>query len=109
MSQWTKICKKTQMIPDTGLCAKGKNDEQIAFFWERKSDKLFAVSNHCPFANANVLSRGLLAELDGVLSIASPIYKQHFNLETGICLEDESVSIKSYEIRETEGQVEILL
>ena len=57
MSQWTKICKKTQLLADTGLCAKGNDDQQIALFLEGKSKQLFAIDNHCPFSKANVLSR----------------------------------------------------
>lgn len=106
---WTKICKLDMMYADAGICVQGKNGEQIAVFLEGKSNELFAISNHCPFANANVLSRGLMAELSGELTIASPIYKQHFNLKTGVCLEDETVKLKTYQVRETNGEVEIAL
>jgi len=106
---WTKVCKKDMMFPDTGLCVKGSDGEQIALFWEGVSDQLFAISNHCPFANANVLSRGLMAEFSGTLTVASPIYKQHFNLKTGECLEDENVKVKTFQVRENEGSVEVMV
>lgn len=105
---WTKVCKKDLMIPDTGLCVKGSNGEHIAVFWEGATNQLFAISNQCPFANASVLSRGLLAEFSGKLTVASPVYKQHFDLKTGECLEDETVSLKTFQVRESEGMVEVM-
>ncbi|BCE02389.1 nitrite reductase small subunit NirD [Marinicellulosiphila megalodicopiae] len=106
---WTKVCKLDMMYADAGVCVQGNNGEQIAVFLEGASNELFAVSNHCPFAKANVLSRGLMAELSGKLTITSPIYKQHYDLKTGECLEDETVKIKTYPVREVEGVVEVAL
>ena len=40
--------------------------------------------------------------------IASPIYKQTFDLRSGACLDDPSVSIAVYGVRVREGRVEIL-
>ena len=45
-----------------------------------------------------------MAELEGVLTVASPIYKQHFDLKTGQCLEDD-IKIKTYAIREVDGDI----
>ena len=109
MSQWKKICNTAELLADTGLCAKGSEDQQIAIFFEKKSQQLFAIDNHCPFSKANVLSRGLMAELNGVLTVASPIYKQHFDLKTGQCLEDENVNVDTFQIRENAGNIEVLL
>jgi nitrite reductase (NADH) small subunit len=41
--------------------------------------------------------------------VASPIYKQHFSLATGQCLEDHSVSIACYESRTEGDSVQILI
>lgn len=35
------------------------------------------------------MSRGIIGDLQGERVIASPIYKQHFSLATGRCLEDK--------------------
>lgn len=67
-----------------------------------KETKLFTLYNYDPFSQANVLSRGLIggttvtndAGIDeAVLYVASPIYKQRFNLATGQCLDDKSVML----------------
>lgn len=103
------ICKLNDIIPEGGVCAliEGK---QVAFF-RTKDDQLFAIDNFDPFSNANVLSRGLIGgthiktELqDGsvkeqeVIYIASPIYKQRFDLATGQCLDDDTVKLDCYDV-----------
>ncbi len=99
------VCKLNDIIPETGVCAlvKGK---QIAVFRTNKND-LFALENYDPFSRANVLSRGLIGGTtltsetgidELVLYVASPIYKQRFNLNTGQCLDDESVLLNTYKV-----------
>jgi len=88
-----KICRLDDIVPDTGVCAL-VGGEQVALF--RIADRVFAIGNRDPFSGANVLSRGIVGDLKGELVVASPIYKQHFSLVTGRCIEDESVSVPVY-------------
>lgn len=104
-----KICTLDDIIPEAGVCAlvsTEAGDKQVAIF-RTKEDELFAIDNFDPFSNANVLSRGLIGgtvvtneagEETDVLYVASPIYKQRFNLATGQCLDDETVKLGSYEV-----------
>lgn len=106
--QWQTVCHLNDLIPHSGVAAK-VNDAQLALYYLPESDRIFAIDNYCPFANANVLSRGIFGDLQGKLVIASPVYKQHFCLDTGKCLEDESVSINTYVTRIENNQVEVAL
>lgn len=106
MSNWTKIIEKEKLTPDTGVCAL-VNGKQVAIFLERKSDQLFAIDNYCPAGKANILSRGLLCSVKDELTVASPLYKEHFSLTTGACLEDETLSVPVYDVRVTDGIVEV--
>ena len=56
-----------------------------------------------------MLSRGIVGDKAGVLKIASPIYKQSFNLETGACLDDASVALSTYPVRLREGRIEVMV
>jgi len=96
MSEWTDICHRDDIVPNTGRCALF-NGEQVAIF--RVNEDFYAINNHCPFSRANVLSRGIVGSLSEHKVVASPLYKQHFDLETGQCLEDQSVTIKTYAVR----------
>ncbi|MGB2078344.1 MAG: nitrite reductase small subunit NirD [Vibrio sp.] len=106
MSAWTKVCKLDDIMPKTGVCAL-VNGKQVAIFRPRFDDQVFAISNMDPFAQSNVLSRGLICEHDEKLWVASPLKKQRFNLATGQCMEDEAMSVPSYEVRVKGNQVEV--
>jgi nitrite reductase (NADH) small subunit len=69
---------------------------------------VYAIQNFDPFSKAFVLSRGIVGDRGGVLKVASPIYKQSFDLRTGQCLDDAAVRIRTYPSRIVEGRVEIL-
>lgn len=107
-SQWVDVCSKDALQPDSGVCAL-IDGRQIAIFYMPKSEKIYAIDNFDPFGRANVLSRGLIGDLNGVPVVASPLYKQHFNLETGQCLEDDSVKIGAYSVRIIAQTVQLAL
>ncbi len=96
MSNWANICHIDDILPNMGRCALFVG-EQVAIF--RVKDKLYAVNNHCPFSDSNTISRGLVGSLADKIVVASPLYKQHFDLNTGQCLEDENVKLKTYAVR----------
>ncbi|QXO16391.1 nitrite reductase small subunit NirD [Vibrio ostreae] len=108
MSQWLKICDINEIVPGTGVCAL-VNGEQVALFRPGQESSVAAIANLDPFAKANVLSRGLIGEHQGELWVASPLKKQRFNLRTGLCLEDERFSVKTYQTRVCDGMVEVAL
>ena len=106
MSQWNTICSLDEIIPATGVCALvGKN--QVAIFRPRANDEVYAISNIDPFFEASVLSRGIIAEHQGDLWVASPLKKQRFRLRDGLCMEDESRSVAHSEARVKDGQVQV--
>nr|WP_318383350.1 nitrite reductase small subunit NirD [uncultured Enterobacter sp.] len=106
MSQWNTICNLTDIIPQTGVCAL-VNDQQVAIFRPRQDDQVFAISNIDPFFESSVLSRGLIAEHNGELWVASPLKKQRFRLRDGLCLEDESHSVAHFDARVKDGVVQV--
>ncbi len=69
--------------------------EQVAIFLESKNSEIYAVSNYDPIGEANVLSRGLICSLGDKLTVASPLYKQHFCLATGECVEEPEHQLKT--------------
>jgi nitrite reductase (NADH) small subunit len=108
MQDWVAVCKLADIVPDTGVCAL-VHGQQVAVF--RLSgdadDSVYAIANLDPFSKANVLSRGIVGDLQGELVVASPIYKQHFSLTTGQCLEEADVRIAVFPVRVEDGVVEI--
>ncbi len=102
-SGWHSVCDLEDICPDTGVCA-WVDGRQIAVF-RTTEHGLHALDNHDPESGANVLSRGIVGDLGGEPVVASPVYKQHFSLVTGRCLEDPSVQVRVYPLRVLDGQV----
>lgn len=106
-NSWQSICSTSDLIKNSGVCALLANQEQVALF-QVGSDKVYAVSNFDPFGKANVLYRGLIGETQGNVYVASPLLKQRFMLNSGVCLDDDAYTIKTYETRIADGKLEIL-
>jgi len=102
-TQWRPICQRSDLVADSGVCALlGDLSVEIRsvalFFIPDREPQLYAVDNWDPIAKAGVISRGLVAEIDGELTVASPLYKHHFRLSDGVCLEDETVKLTTYPV-----------
>ena len=103
--QWNPICAIDQIVPDTGVCALVEGRQVAVFRVGDASPRLFAIDNYDPNSHASVLSRGLVGSLGERIVVASPIYKQHFDLQTGECLEAPQHSVASYPVRVEDGRV----
>lgn len=100
---WTWVCELDDIVPNTGVCAL-VNEEQVAIFRVGESE-LYALDNYDPNAHASVLSRGLIGNLGERRVVASPIYKQHFDLRTGECLEAPEYSVRAWPVTLQDGHV----
>lgn len=99
---WTDVCTVDDILPDTGVCARVAG-RHVAIF-RVGADRFFAIDNVDPKAGASVLSRGLVGNLGEHLVVASPLYKHHFDLRTGACLEMPEHSVRAHAVQVT-GQV----
>ncbi len=88
-----EVCRLDQLVPGRGVAALVAG-EQVAIF--RFGDAIYAVGNRDPFSGANVIARGLMGSIDGTRFVASPVYKQRFELVTGRCLDDPDVRLPVY-------------
>ena len=102
MSGWTAICAVEDILPEAGVCAL-VGGRQIAVF--RAGDGLYALDNIDPASGASVLSRGIVGDVKGESVVASPLYKHHYSLRTGRCLEDTGESVNVYPVRAMDGRV----
>ena len=103
---WTPVCALEDIAPNTGVCAlvEGK---QVAIFRIDKEERLYAIGNYDPAGKANVLSRGLIAQLGGSVNVTSPLYKHHYDLDSGVCQEDDTLKVPTYNVRQHGGMVEV--
>jgi NAD(P)H-dependent nitrite reductase small subunit len=103
---WTGVCRLQDLLPDTGIRALVAG-VQVAVFRIADQDRLFALSAIDPFSDAAVLSRGIVGDIGGDVVVTSPIFKQHFRLADGVCVEDDSVRIPVFAVRLVADVVEV--
>jgi len=78
---WTDICSINDLTPNAGICALF-NEQQVA---------------------------SLMGSTEETVYVASPLYKQRFNLVTGECLDSdkEEHKLKTFAIRIENEQVQL--
>ena len=102
---WVDVCPLEKLISGRGVCALG-GGLQVAGF-RIAGEEIYAISNLDPFSRAFVLSRGIVGSKADRLKVASPIYKQSCDLDTGVCLDDATVSVRTFEVRVEGGIVQV--
>ena len=102
---WHAICTIDRLTADRGVAALVDGNEVAVFLLS--TGELFAVDNADPFSGAAVLARGLVGETAGVPFVASPVYKQRFDLRTGACLDDPEIAIATWRVRASGDVVEV--
>lgn len=113
--RWETVCPLERLLPERGAAAllgAGGEPVQVALF--RMADgpggeqgTVHAIGNVDPFSGAAVLSRGIVGDRGGVPVVASPVYKQAFNLVTGECLDDPEVRVPVYPVRVADGWLQV--
>lgn len=119
------VCNIDDLIPFSGVAVKVESQQLAIFYLPRdgksegqregqregdsEGDEVFVLDNYDPLGRANVISRGIVGDRAGALVVASPLYKQHFDLRTGQCQEDPGVCIGAYEAKIEEGKVWVRL
>ncbi|WP_395293167.1 nitrite reductase small subunit NirD [Kitasatospora hibisci] len=87
-TRWQPVCTLDDLQPGRGVAVLLGAD-QVAVFRDR-AGALHAVDNRDPFSGAHVLSRGLMGSRGDRPTLASPMYKQVFDLTDGRCLDEET-------------------
>lgn len=104
---WTDVCPVDDILPDTGVCALVQG-RHVAVF-RVGADRFFAIDNVDPKSGASVLSRGLVGSLGERVVVASPLYKQHIDLQSGECIEQPELSVSAHAVRTEGGLVQVSL
>ena len=104
--EWITVCCASELAEQLGVGAL-VSGRQVAVF--KVDGEIYAIDNFDPFSQANVMSRGIVGDLKGELVVASPIYKQHFSLVSGKCLEEQDVALGTHSVRVQDGMVQVAL
>jgi nitrite reductase (NADH) small subunit len=104
---FTPICSVDDILPNTGVAAL-VGDRHVAVF-RVGQDGFHAIDNIDPRSGASVLARGLVGNLGERIVVVSPLYKNHFDLHTGECLEAPEQSVRAHAVRVQYGRVLVAL
>lgn len=102
---WTTVCLLRELLPERGVAAL-VGGEPVAVFRTHDGEVL-AVGNVDPFSGASVMSRGIVGTRGDTPTVASPVYKQVFDLRSGRCLDTEGVALATYGVRVLGGVVQV--
>ncbi len=107
-TDWQPLCALNDLVANSGVVARC-GDHQVALFYlpAENGQQVFAIGNRDPKSGANVIGRGIVGQLGGDLVIASPLYKQHFRLSDGSCLEYPEQQLPVWPVRLRGERVEI--
>ena len=93
-----EVCHVSDLINGSGVAVLVGKTQIALFYLPDLSPGIFAVDNTDPITNANVIARGIVGDIKGELVVASPLYKDHFCLKTGRCIEKPEYSIGTYRV-----------
>ena len=104
---YVAVCRSDRLIPDRGVAAL-IDGRQVAVF-VLTTGAVHAVDNVDRCSGAPVLSRGLVGDADGAPTVASPLYKQRFDLRTGRCLDADVEPLAVHDVVVVDGVVHVRL
>ncbi|RXN90658.1 nitrite reductase (NAD(P)H) small subunit [Achromobacter aloeverae] len=109
-ASWRPACLRADLVAGSGVVAL-VDGRQVAIFHvpDHPEQPVYALSNKDPQSGANVIGRGILAHLAGELVVASPMYKQHFRLRDGQCVEDATQALRAWPARLEGDEVWVLM
>ncbi|ATG56229.1 nitrite reductase (NAD(P)H) small subunit [Brachybacterium ginsengisoli] len=108
-ANWERLCPLSHLEVERGRAAL-VGEEQVALFLLPDGD-IRAVDNHDPYSGANVISRGIVGSRGGRPTIASPIYKQVFDLRSGTCVNTRGKDVRRlrvWPVRTLDGDLYLL-
>lgn len=104
---WHRICPVDDLELFWGEAALVAG-RQVALF-RTGLQEVFAVAQEDPATGAYVMARGILGSKGTRPTIASPLHKEVYDLETGECFSTPGLRIEAFGTRIVDGFVEVEL
>jgi nitrite reductase (NADH) small subunit len=105
VTDWEPVCPVAELEVGRGVTALA-HAQAVAIFL-LPDGTVHALGNHDPFAVTAGLARGIVGTRAGVPFVASPVHRHAFDLRTGACLEEPSVSVPVFDAEVRDGIVHV--
>ncbi|WP_422116191.1 nitrite reductase small subunit NirD [Brachybacterium sp. UNK5269] len=105
-ANWMHVCSLSALEVERGRAAL-VGHEQVALFL-LTDGSVRAVDNYDPYSGANVISRGIVGSRGDRPTVASPMYKQIFDLRSGTCVETQGKEfrrLRVWPVRTRDGEL----
>ena len=102
---WHRACAVHELEPFWGEAIL-VGTTQIALFFISE-DEIYAVDHVDPDTGAAVMARGIVGSRGDRPTVASPLHKQVYDLETGACFGNPDLLLTTYRTRIVDGVIEI--
>jgi len=104
-AEWTSVCPLDRLEPLWGEAAL-IHGVQVALVL-LPDGSLYAVSNQDPATGSFVMSRGIVGSRGARPTLASPLHKQVYDLETGECFTTPDHVLRTFPVRIDHGTVQV--
>ncbi|MFE4836068.1 nitrite reductase small subunit NirD [Arthrobacter sp. NPDC056691] len=104
---WHRVCAVEDLEPAWGEAALVAG-RQVAVF-RTAPGEVFAVAQEDPATGAFVMARGILGSRGTRPTIASPLHKEVYDLETGECFGNADLRLAAFSTRIVDGFIEVEL
>ncbi|WP_284986167.1 nitrite reductase small subunit NirD [Arthrobacter sp. fls2-241-R2A-172] len=104
---WQRVCPVDELELAWGEAAL-IGGRQIALFRTAPTE-VFAVAQQDPATLANVMARGIIGSKGSRPTIASPLHKEVYDLETGECFTNPDLRLDAFRTRLVDGFIEVEL
>ena len=106
-TRWAAVCRLDDLLPERGAAALF-GDVQVAVF-RLHGDTVRAIGNRDPLSGAYVMSRGIVGTRGAATVVVSPMHKQAYDLDSGVCLDNPRASVPVFPARVRDGLVEVAI
>jgi nitrite reductase (NADH) small subunit len=104
---WRSVCRLADLELAWGEAALVEG-RQIALF-RTGANEVFAVAHEDPATGAHVMARGILGSRGARPTVASPLHKEVYDLETGECFSTPGLRLATFQTRISNGVIEVEL
>ncbi|MCD4849734.1 nitrite reductase small subunit NirD [Arthrobacter sp. AK01] len=102
---WQRVCPVAELEVAWGEAALIAG-RQVALFRTAPTE-VFAVAQQDPATLANVMARGIIGSRGSRPTIASPLHKEVYDLETGECFTNPELKLAVFATRLVDGFIEV--
>ena len=106
LPSWVRVCALGDLETERGRAAL-IGSTQLALF-RTYAGTVHAVSNRDPYSGAHVISRGIVGTRQDSPTVASPMYKQSWDLRTGMCVDPQGkdpIDLETWPVAVTDDDV----